>query len=848
MPGPRSTAPRSEQLAWYVTATCLLVSLAVAVPLGIAEPEPLAGWPVAAIFFFGLFWAAEAVRLNFDFRRQTLAVFPAEIPLVLALAYLPPLTVVLLRFAGALLAQLYWRTPTVKFYFNLAVRLAGMSVAGFVVFATVGSPAGHPLPADRPVVWLALVAAACANYLVSLAAVAGVIALVQGRTSPRDMARAATPGLFVAAINVTVGLSVLLMIQKSIWSLLLLAGLGLVLVKAYRAYATFVRQHRSMRELYELMKAVEETGRDGTVIDVLLARVRELMRADCATLWLNASGRHPELLLSARVDYQGLLDSEGSPEKLRRRALETGRTVAVGPKLDDGELLAELRAWGGKDAIVVPLRSGEAVIGTLEVTGRLSDLAHFNDDDVRLLETVAAHAAAAVENSRLVERLRFDAYHDALTGLPNRRRILSALDEAIKVQTPDDVVAALVFDVARLRHLNNSLGHTAGDKLLVEVARRLRDLAPPAALVGRIGGNEFALTVRVANAEAAVALAVDIRESLQTPLSFGVLTTDVDCAVGVAVHPDHADDSATLLQRADVATHAAKVRHTSVQLFTESLESRSVRRVGLAGDLRRALDAGELQVYFQPKVGLRDRRLVGVECLARWEHPAHGAVAPEDFVAAAEHTGQLGRLTEVVLREGLRRAREWRDSGRELPVSVNLSPRTLLDPAFPGRVAELLDGYGVDPAQLTLEISAGGVVGGPDRPVPTLHALRALGVRLSVDDFGTEYSSLGHLRRLPVQEVKIDRTFVQGMATDPDDLAIVRAVVDLSRRFGLSVVAEGVESELTLGLLEEIGCDVGQGFLFSRPLPYERLDAWYAAQTQAGAGITGEVRWLRAVP
>jgi EAL domain-containing protein (putative c-di-GMP-specific phosphodiesterase class I) len=316
----------------------------------------------------------------------------------------------------------------------------------------------------------------------------------------------------------------------------------------------------------------------------------------------------------------------------------------------------------------------------------------------------------------------------------------------------------------------------------------------------------------------------------------------------VAVHPDHAADSATLLQHADVATHAAKARHSSVQLFTPSLESRSVRRVGLADDLRRALDAGDLRVYFQPKVGLRDRRLVGVECLARWEHPVHGPVAPEDFVAVAEHTGQLGRLTEVVLREGLRRAREWEDAGRELPVSVNLSPRTLLDPAFPAHVAGLLGEYKVDPARLTLEITEGGVAGDPDRPLATLHALRELGIRLSVDDFGTGYSSLGYLRRLPVREVKIDRMFVQGMATDPGDLAIVRTAVDMARHFGLSVVAEGVESELTLGLLEEMGCDVGQGFLFSRPLPYERLDAWYAAQTQGESMLAGDVRWLRAVP
>jgi len=380
------------------------------------------------------------------------------------------------------------------------------------------------------------------------------------------------------------------------------------------------------------------------------------------------------------------------------------------------------------------------------------------------------------------------------------------------------------------------------------VAGRLRQQAPSAALVGRVGGDEFAVTLRTETADSAAALAAHLRSRLQSPLELGALTLDVDTAVGVTVHPDHGTDPAVLLQRADLATQAAKALPGAVQMFHLGLESRSVRRLGLAGDLRRALDAGELEIYFQPKVALRDRRLVGVECLARWEHSAHGTVSPVDFVAVAEHTGQLGRLTEAVLQEGLRRCREWADAGRPLGIAVNLSPRTLLDLDFPDRVGELLAEYGVEPDRLTLEIAEDGVLGETDRPMPTLRRLHDIGVRLAVDDFGTGASSLSYLRRLPVDEVKVDRTFVQGMATDSGDLAIVRAVVDLSRHFGLTVVAEGVESELTLELLEEIGCDIGQGFFFSRPLPYERLEAWFGAQTEAEPSSGGEVRRLRAVP
>ncbi|MGN9765922.1 putative bifunctional diguanylate cyclase/phosphodiesterase [Micromonospora sp. SD12] len=842
MAGRGPTGPRSTEYAWLITGPLALIAIVCTTAVGLVAPQPFGGWSLALPLLVAMVAAGLPV-LNFTVRRQSLGVTLTEIPLVLAFYLVEPLTVVVIYTVASAATHLRHRFGATKFWFNVGRAAAGSSLAVLVLEAL------PPVEGVGPATWLKLSLAASMVNLLSLASVAGVHTLLQGWQAGRGTLRQSPPALLAAMINIASGMIVVILIAATWWSLLLLGALLVALALVYRAYAQFFRQHRTLTDMYELSRAVSESGEYGTLPDALLGRVRALMQAEYATLWLPAQGRHPEVLLTARNDAPGLLDFAKTPVVLRERARDAGRTVAVGRGLTtDGDLRAPLSAHRVKDVIVLPLRSGQAVIGTLEVANRLGDSNYFVRTDVPLFETVAAHAAVALENSRLVDRLRHDASHDTLTRLPNRRRITGALEEAVKIRAPGEVVALLLFDVDRLRQVNESLGHAAGDKVLVEVANRLRACVPSSALVGRAGGDEFLVTLRLESAEAAVELAAQLREQIRDEMVFDALTLDVDTAVGVAVHPDHGSDAASLLQRVDLAATAAKSVPGSVQLFSPALESRSLRRLGLAGDLRRALDDGELEVYFQPKVTLRDRRLVGVECLARWEHPAHGTVAPEDFVAVAEHTGQLGRFTELVLREGLRRSRDWTHAGQPLAVAVNLSARTLTDQHFPARVKELLDEYGVPPQLLTLEIKEAGVLDGTDRPIPTLRRLRDLGVRLSVDDFGTGDSSLAHLRRLPVHEVKVDRSFVQGMATDPGDLAIVNAVVTLSQQFGLAVVAEGVESELTLELLQDIGCEIGQGFLFSRPLPYERLEAWFGAQVDPETISPGELPRLRAVP
>ncbi|MEU3112857.1 EAL domain-containing protein [Micromonospora chalcea] len=842
MSGRDNPRRRPSEDAWIITAPLALVAVACSTVTGLIAKPPIGGW-LPAVLLLALMIVASGPVVGVVIRRQSLGMTLTELPLVLAFYFLPPLTVVLIYTLSSLVTHLRHRLSAPKLWFNVARAAAGTSVGALVLTIL------PPTEGVGPATWLGLCLAVAMVILVSLTSIAAVQTLLIGWHAGRETFRALRSGVLTNGINVSAGLIVLMLLEQSWWSLVPLAALAAGLVAVYRSYTEFFQQHRTLSGMYELSRAISASGQDGTLADALLGRVRGLMQAEYATLWLPAQGRHPETLLTARVDDPGLLDTAPTGVELRQRAMQKARPVTVGRGVcSDPEFRASLAEQGVKDTIIVPLRSGRVVIGTLEVTNRLVDPSHFTARDVAVLETVAAHAAVALENSRLVDRLRHDADHDTLTKLPNRRRLTAAVAEAVKIGAPGEVVALLLFDVDRLRQVNESLGHAAGDKVLVEVAERLRACAPSSALVGRAGGDEFLVTLRLESTEAALELAAQLREQIRDEMVFDALTVDVDTVVGVAVHPDHGSDAVALLQRVDLAASAAKSVPGSVQLYSPALESRSLRRLGLAGDLQRALDEGKLEVYFQPKVTLRDRRLVGVECLARWEHPAHGTVSPDDFVAVAEHTGQLGRLTEFVLRESLRRSRDWSHGEQPLSVAVNLAARTLTDQHFPALVRDLLDEYGVPPQRLTLEVTEAGVLDGAERPIPTLRSLRDLGVRLSVDDFGTGNSSLAQLRRLPVHEVKVDRSFVQGMATDPGDLAIVNAVVTLSQQFGLAVVAEGVESELMLELLQDIGCEIGQGFLFSRPLPYERLEAWFGAQVDPETVATGELPRLRVVP
>jgi diguanylate cyclase (GGDEF)-like protein len=368
--------------------------------------------------------------------------------------------------------------------------------------------------------------------------------------------------------------------------------------------------------------------------------------------------------------------------------------------------------------------------------------------------------------------------------------------------------------------VNDTLGHHNGDLLLQEVGRRLRATVRDSDTVARLGGDEFGVALgRVDHPSEAVAVAEKLRDTIRHPMTLAGVLLDVEASSGIAVFPGDGDDVESLLQRADVAMYVAKEEHSGVETYRSEHDEYSTARLALVAELRRAIDHGELVLYYQPKLDVATGSVVGVEALVRWEHPERGLLEPVEFIPTAEHTGLIRQLTRYVIAAALAQLRAWHDAGLDLTVAVNLSARDLLDLELPDRIAALLVQYDLPAERLSLEITESVLLEDPVRARVVVDRLAQMGVRLAIDDFGTGYSSLAYLERLPVDEIKIDKSFVLKMAVDENDAVIVRSIVDLGHNLGLRVVAEGVEETPVFSFLRELGCDLAQGYLLSRPLP-----------------------------
>jgi diguanylate cyclase len=452
-----------------------------------------------------------------------------------------------------------------------------------------------------------------------------------------------------------------------------------------------------------------------------------------------------------------------------------------------------------------------------------------------------------------------DQLIDPLTRLPNRQWLLERTRAAIEDSEAEAEAdgarpgrcALVLIDLDSFRSVNDTLGHLTGDQLLLKISDRIQravqeasadapgggrgGVLPPGAVAARLGGDEFAVLLpRVDSATSAQRAARDLVGTLGAPLDLDGLTLVVEASAGVAVYPDHAPEAEGLLRRADVAMYAAKRDRSGVEVYEASRDVNTPDRLALLGDLRRALDLGQVELHYQPKVRF-DGAVAGLEALVRWRHPDRGAVPPDEFITIAETSGLMPRLTEYVMEAALGQVARWREAGLTVPVAVNVSPRDVFTPGFAGAVAARLARHGVPAGSLQLEITEHVMLEDPQQAADTLAGLTGHGVRMSLDDFGTGYSSLVHLRRLPVSELKIDRSFVARLSVDSEDAEIVRCTVELAHSLGLVVVAEGVEDDETWERLRDLGCDAVQGWLVAAAMPAAETTAWLRARDGGAA-------------
>jgi diguanylate cyclase (GGDEF)-like protein len=425
------------------------------------------------------------------------------------------------------------------------------------------------------------------------------------------------------------------------------------------------------------------------------------------------------------------------------------------------------------------------------------------------------------------------ANHDVLTGLPNRKFLLETLDKVLADADADTDagtgrrVGLFLLDLDRFKEVNDTLGHQMGDQLLGHVAARIRGALRPSDVVARLGGDEFAVLLpSISDAAGATEVALRIQAALSEPYNFEGVLLELEASIGIALYPDHGADVSQLQRSADVAMYLAKDERSGIEVYSADKDQNSTTRLGLLGSLRQGIEGGQLELHYQPKVALSSGAVVGVEALVRWRHPHRGLIFPDEFIPLAERSGLMHRLTAYVVDAALEQAARWWAVGLEIPVAVNVSARDLHGTMLAETVGRGLARHGLPASALRLELTERVLMSEPARVADTLGALERLGVQLSLDDFGTGYSSLVLLQRLPVSEIKIDRSFVKRLLTSPDDTKIVRSIVDLAHALGIEAVAEGVETEEVWDLLDELGCDSAQGWYASRPLPADRATEW----------------------
>lgn len=809
----RVEAPRPK-LALGVTAAVLATALVAAVvglvlPNGLPSDDPLGG-PARFGLAVAAFALAHLARLQFRAAAGAVSITWGEAALVICLhqvpaTWIPAATLLGVGLAWSGMSLLGANRPPLE-----VVRIASSLTVTTALAVSVTTLLGRPLlAAPTPPLVLAVVAGAV-TYLLASAWLGAVNATLHHGVPIGVLLRPALRGKLLMFVgNVVVGLVVVALIEVDPRWLLVLPPPLWLLQQTYRHRLRADRERRSWRAFAEATGALNKLDERG-VATAAVSGALTLFQAESVTVdvaygdgrrrryWGDAAGQ----LFDREV---GALDATAGDERDLARSLTVG-TAEV------GHLRVRLPC-----AVPPTDRDRDA-------------FAAYSDALAAALHDAATHR----ELRKVAARSSYEAVVDALTGLVNRAAMLSKGDQALRQLARDRPVALLLLDINRFKEVNDTLGHAAGDQLLRLTADRLGGLTHGGDLLGRLGGDEFALLLtsvpvigdRTAPLAYTLRQAREITERLAAPTEVAGVRMSVEASVGVVVAGAGTADMAELLRRADIAMYQAKEGSGSVAAYDSTRDAASTDRLALLAELREALAADDqLVLVLQPAVDLATGAPTGVEALIRWRHPRRGWLNPHEFIRPVENSEQLGTFTRYVLDKALGLAAQWARDGLDLPISVNLSARSLLDPRLPAEIAEALRRHQVPARRLVLEITETVVMSELEVIDEVLGTLRAMGVQLAVDDFGTGFSSLTFLTRIAVDELKVDRSFVIRMADSPEAAAIVRTTVGLAQQLGLRVVAEGVETAEQRSALAELGCTAAQGYLFFKPMPADKIGA-----------------------
>jgi diguanylate cyclase (GGDEF)-like protein len=773
-------------------------------------------WGLAVVFFL-----VEARVVHLHFRSEAHSLSLSELGLVLGLFFVAPGGLLIAQLCGASVALLAVRRQRpLKVAFNLAQFAFSSCLALLIFHALTG--AGN---VTGPIGWAAALVSVAVASMTGVALVSVAISVAEHRSTLRELPKMTLIALIGSLTMASLAVAAVELLQSNGWAVLLLVVPGIGCALAFQAYAAQRRQHQHLEFLYESIRAMQGAQELRSAVRELLEAARTMLSAGFAEIvFLPPTSSEPALRSVSRPNDERLLEptelrSEenlalaAASSELRAILLARGRAPhALDPYLAERKL---------KDAMVTALRSEDRIFGLLLVGDRAGDVATFTADDCKLLETFASHAGVLLENDRVKEQLRYQAFHDGLTELPNRVLLTNQVGEALSRARVGTMPSVLFVDLDDFKTINDTLGHSAGDQLLVAVAERLRACLRPGDIAARLGGDEFGILLTAASADDAEAIAKRIVDALRAPFVFHGQEIPVHASVGIAHADSRATTSDELLRNADVAMYSAKTNgKRGYAIYEPEMQTRIRRRHELSAALDRAVDRAEITVHYQPIVSLANGRTVALEALARWQHPDRGLLLPGSFIPLAEETGLMVSIGRSVLHQACHHLSAWQTTFPQLAVSVNLSAVELQNPHLAGEIGRILSENSVEPDRLILEITETGTMRDPNATIETLRNLQQIGVRVALDDFGTGYSSLSHLRDFPIDILKIAKPFVDRLDNRHSDTAFLDAILRLAAALDLTVVAEGIERADQAETLRLLNCGLGQGYHFARPLDH----------------------------